>query len=119
MGWEGRPITSSTFWRVMRRVSRVVRLSEGDLTMKLVTNAKDTSSLLFAMQNMITKLSQVVSDVNGGAQALASASEEVSATAQALSQAASEQAAATGERVLELRVACVVAKRRRVIAVRL
>ena len=75
----------------------VVRLSEGDLTMKLVTNANDNSSLLFAMQNMITKLSQVVSDVNGGAQALASASEEVSATAQALSQAASEQAAGVEE----------------------
>ena len=75
----------------------VVRLSEGDLTMKLETNPKDDSSLLFAMKTMISKLSQVVTDVNGGAQALASASEEVSATAQSLSQAASEQAAGVEE----------------------
>ena len=75
----------------------VVRLSEGDLTMKLTTSPKDTSSLLFAMKTMIEKLNQVVTDVNGGAQALASASEEVSATAQSLSQAASEQAAGVEE----------------------
>ena len=75
----------------------VMRLSEGDLTMKLVTHAKDDSSLLFAMKTMVEKLSQVVTDVNSGAQSLSSASEEVSATAQALSQAASEQAAGVEE----------------------
>ncbi len=75
----------------------VGRLAQGDLTLKLVTHAKDDSSLLFAMKQMIGKLSEVVADVNGGAQALASASEEVSATAQALSQAASEQAAGVEE----------------------
>jgi methyl-accepting chemotaxis protein len=75
----------------------VARLADGDLTMKVVTHAKDESSLLFAMKNMVGKLSQIVTDVNSGAQALASASEEVSATAQALSQAASEQAAGVEE----------------------
>jgi methyl-accepting chemotaxis protein len=75
----------------------VTRLSQGDLTMKLVTKPKDQTSLLFAMKTMIGKLSQVVTDVNSGAQALASASEEVSATAQSLSQAASEQAAGVEE----------------------
>jgi len=75
----------------------VVRLSEGDLTMKLETHPKDNSSLLYAMKMMVGKLSEVVADVNGGAQALASASEEVSATAQSLSQAASEQAAGVEE----------------------
>lgn len=75
----------------------VVRIAEGDLTVKIDTHAKDNSSLLFAMKNMVTKLSSVVTDVNGGAQALASASEQVSATAQSLSQAASEQAAGVEE----------------------
>ncbi|HZW14425.1 MAG TPA: methyl-accepting chemotaxis protein [Noviherbaspirillum sp.] len=71
-----------------------VRLSEGDLTVCIESNAKDeTGQMLQAMQAMITKLSQVVSDVNSGAQALASAAEEVSATSQSLSQASSEQAA--------------------------
>ncbi|MCB8745331.1 MCP four helix bundle domain-containing protein [Rhodoferax sp. U2-2l] len=75
----------------------VVQLAEGDLTMEILTKPKDNSSLLFAMKTMLGKLSQVVSDVNSGAQALASASEEVSATAQSLSQAASEQASGVEE----------------------
>ncbi len=75
----------------------VARIAEGDLTVKIETHAKDNSSLLFAMKQMTERLTQVVTDVNGGAQALASASEEVSATAQSLSQAASEQAAGVEE----------------------
>ena len=74
------------------------RLAEGDLTVRIESTARDeTGQLMQAMQLMIGKLSQVVTDVNGGAQALASASEEVSATAQSLSQAASEQAAGVEE----------------------
>ncbi len=75
----------------------VGRLATGDLTMDVQIDAKDNSSLLFAMKNMIGKLSEVVTDVNSGAEALAGASEEVSATAQSLSQAASEQAAGVEE----------------------
>jgi methyl-accepting chemotaxis protein len=74
------------------------RLADGDLTVRIISSAKDEiGQLMQAMQSMIAKLSQVVSDVNGGAQALASASEEVSATAQSLSQATSEQAAGVEE----------------------
>jgi methyl-accepting chemotaxis protein len=74
------------------------RLADGDLTVRIDATSKDeTGQMLHAMSNMITKLSQVVTDVNGGAQALASASEEVSATAQSLSQASSEQAAGVEE----------------------
>jgi methyl-accepting chemotaxis protein len=74
------------------------RLAQGDLTVRIDNPSKDeTGQVLQAMQQMIAKLSEVVADVNGGAQALASASEEVSATAQALSQAASEQAAGVEE----------------------
>ncbi|HOE42081.1 MAG TPA: methyl-accepting chemotaxis protein [Rhodoferax sp.] len=75
----------------------VTRVAGGDLSVKLVTHPKDESSLLYAMKMMIARLSQVVTDVNAGAQALASASEQVSATAQSLSQAASEQAAGVEE----------------------
>ena len=75
----------------------VARIAEGDLTVKIETHAKDSTSLLFAMKQMSERLTQVVTDVNGGPQALASASEEVSATAQSLSQAASEQAAGVEE----------------------
>jgi methyl-accepting chemotaxis protein len=75
----------------------VARIAEGDLTVKMETNPKDNSSLMYAMKQMVERLTQVVTDVNSGAQALASASEEVSATAQSLSQSASEQAAGVEE----------------------
>jgi len=78
--------------------STMDRLADGDLTVRIDNPSKDeTGQMLTAMQNMIGRLTQVVTDVNGGAQALASASEEVSATAQSLSQAASEQAAGVEE----------------------
>ncbi|MGV8891584.1 MAG: methyl-accepting chemotaxis protein [Burkholderiaceae bacterium] len=74
------------------------RLAEGDLTVRIESSAKDeTGQMLRSMQAMISKLSQVVTDVNTGAQALASASQQVSATSQSLSQASSEQAASVEE----------------------
>ncbi|CAH0355725.1 methyl-accepting chemotaxis protein [Aquabacterium sp. CECT 9606] len=73
-------------------------LAEGDLTVSIDAKGQDeTAQLLRAMQSMIQKLSQVVAEVNSGAEALAGASEEVSATAQSLSQASSEQAAGVEE----------------------
>ncbi|NMM29382.1 MAG: HAMP domain-containing protein [Glaciimonas sp.] len=73
-------------------------LAEGDLTVRIESNTKDeTGQMLQSMQTMISKLSQVVTDVNAGAQALASATEEISATSQSLSQATSEQAASIEE----------------------
>ncbi len=75
----------------------VRKVAEGDLSAEVRLKAGDTTSLLAAMKGMIDRLSQVVQDVNNGAESLASASEEVSATAQSLSQAASEQAAGTEE----------------------
>ncbi|MBC7860253.1 MAG: MCP four helix bundle domain-containing protein, partial [Burkholderiaceae bacterium] len=81
-----------------RVVEAANRLAGGDLTVRIEARTKDeTGQVLLAMQNMIEKLSQVVTDVNSGAQALASASEEVSATSQSLSQASSEQAASVEE----------------------
>ena len=74
------------------------RLAGGDLTVTIDAFGRDEAGrLLAAMKNMIARLTQVVGDVNGGAQSLASASEQVSATAQSLSQAASEQAAGVEE----------------------
>jgi len=73
-------------------------LEGGDLTVLMKKNYAGTwDELKSAMTNMQRKLTEVVTDVNAGAQALASASEEVSATAQQLSQAASEQAAGVEE----------------------
>jgi len=74
------------------------RLADGDLTANIKVNSRDeTGQLLTAMQNMVGKLSQVISEVRSAASALSSASEEVSATAQNMSQGSSEQAASVEE----------------------
>jgi methyl-accepting chemotaxis protein len=74
------------------------RLAQGDLAVRIEVNSTDeTGQLLHATQNMVGKLAQIVAEVNGSAEALASASEEVSSTAQSLAQSASEQAAGVEE----------------------
>jgi methyl-accepting chemotaxis protein len=73
-------------------------MSEGDLTKTIDKHYEgDFARLKEYANNTVSKLSQVVAEVNSGAEALASASEEVSATAQSLSQASSEQAAGVEE----------------------
>ena len=73
-------------------------MQQGDLTVSMRKNYEGTwDELKSAVNATLNKLAQVVTDVNGGAQSLASASEQVSATAQSLSQAASEQAAGVEE----------------------
>ncbi len=74
------------------------QLAEGNLTANIEVTSKDeTGQLLAAMQNMVNKLSQVVTEVRSASDSLSSASEEVSATAQSMSQATSEQAASVEE----------------------
>jgi methyl-accepting chemotaxis protein len=92
--WVTRSITKP----LIEAVDISNKLAEGDLTAKIEVNSTDeTGQLLTAMQNMVGKLTQIISEVRGSADSLASASEEVSATAQSLSQGASEQAASVEE----------------------
>lgn len=73
-------------------------IASGDLSVKIDNDATDeTGKLLDSMRNMTGKLAQVIAEVRGGADNLASASEQVSSTSQSLSQAASEQAASVEE----------------------
>ena len=74
-------------------VAVVSRVADGDLTVQVETKANDKTSMLFAIKNMVEKLSSIITEVRGAADNLSSASEEVSATAQSISQATSEQAA--------------------------
>jgi methyl-accepting chemotaxis protein len=93
-------------WLITRAITKPIGeavaiaklLSEGDLTARIEVDSKDeTGQLLQAMKDMVTKLSQIITDVRSGADSLSSASEEISATAQSLSQASSEQAASVEE----------------------
>ncbi|MYN07667.1 methyl-accepting chemotaxis protein [Pseudoduganella aquatica] len=73
-------------------------LADGDLSKTIDKQYEGSfAELKEYANNTMAKLLQVVTEVNSGAQSLASASEQVSATAQALSQASSEQAASVEE----------------------
>jgi methyl-accepting chemotaxis protein len=93
-------------WWVTRSITRPIneavivatRLSEGDLTVKLESDSKDeVGQLMSAMQNMISKLTQIIGEVRTAADNLTNAAGQVSATAQSLSQSSSEQAASVEE----------------------
>ncbi len=73
------------------------RVTQGDLTLSIATGAADRSSLLFAMRNMVERLSQVVGEVRASAAELSGAAEQVNTTAQALSRGTGEQAASVEE----------------------
>ena len=91
-------VTRSIVQPINQAVNVANQLANGDLTAKIEVNSKDeTGMLLGAMQNMVARLSQIITDVRSAADNLSSASEEVSATAQSLSQASSEQAASVEE----------------------
>ncbi|WP_351124843.1 methyl-accepting chemotaxis protein [Shewanella sp. T24-MNA-CIBAN-0130] len=75
----------------------VSRIAKGDLQTKVNVELNDTSSMLFAVNVMVTKLSDIIASIRTSADNLSSASEEVSSTAQSMSQGASEQAASVEE----------------------
>jgi methyl-accepting chemotaxis protein len=73
-------------------------MAQGDLTQMIEKDYQGSFEEMKTYVNLtVAKLSDVVTEVNGGAEAMASASAELSATAQSLSQATSEQAAGVEE----------------------
>lgn len=91
-------ITRSIVGPLTLALNTAQSIAQGDLSLKIDNDASDeTGKLLDAMSDMSSKLAQVISEVRGGADNLASASEQVSSTSQSLSQAASEQAASVEE----------------------
>jgi methyl-accepting chemotaxis protein len=87
--------TGTSINDVVRVMSAV---SQGDLTQSIDKPYEGSfGQMKEYVNNTVSKLSQVVTEVNAGAEALAGASEELSSTAQSLSQSASEQAAGVEE----------------------
>ena len=75
----------------------IYKIAEGDLSVNVAIGPKDQDSILFAIRQMVTRLSGIIGDVRSTADSLSSASEELSATAQSLSQSATQQAASIEE----------------------
>ena len=72
------------------------KIAEGDLTVE-VNKRSDKDEFMQAMEEMVSKLRNVVSEVIAGANGFASGSEQISSTAQQISQGANEEAASTEE----------------------
>ncbi|WP_233262064.1 methyl-accepting chemotaxis protein [Vitiosangium sp. GDMCC 1.1324] len=75
----------------------VHRVADGDLSVKVETKENDGTSLLFALKEMVRKLSETIAEVRMGAATLSAASMQVSDSSQSLSQGTSEQASSVEE----------------------
>lgn len=75
----------------------VSKVSNGDLTVNVKLQPGDETSMLYAISQMIVRLSDIISEVRASTDTLSSASEQMNATAQSLSQSSSEQAASIEE----------------------
>ncbi|AMR80477.1 methyl-accepting chemotaxis protein [Cupriavidus nantongensis] len=69
------------------------RIAEGDFSQPVTTRAGDKSSLVFAMQQMQAQLSRMVRDFKASAESIGSASREIAAGNNDLSQRTEQQAA--------------------------
>ena len=83
---------------VQRMQGVMESLAEGDLSIRVSSDAKDEIGLMMqAAETMVSRTKSVILDVLASADSLANASDQVSITSQTLSQAASEQAASVEE----------------------
>ncbi len=83
---------------VNEAMSVMAGLAQGDLSRTVQGNYQgQLLELKQSINSTVGKLNQIITDVRDSADALASASEEISATAQCMSQASTEQAASVEE----------------------
>ena len=91
-------LTRSITRPIRRGVEVAQALAAGDLTVTAETTARDeTGELLLAMHRMLEKIRRIVTDVKGSADALSSASQELSASAEQMRKAATDQAGRTDQ----------------------
>jgi methyl-accepting chemotaxis protein len=91
-------ITRSITTPLSGAVGVAERIAKGDLRESIeVSSTDELGKLQAAMRVMVEKLAQVIGEVRSGADALAGASAQVSATSQTLSQGTGEQAASVEE----------------------
>ena len=94
----GYAIVRSITGRLRHTVAATDALAQGNLLVHIDNAGEDEiGRMLAAQQSLIAKLNQIIGEVKGASEALASASGQVSATAQSLSQAFSEQVASVEE----------------------
>jgi methyl-accepting chemotaxis protein len=91
-------ITRAITGAMRKGVNFAAQIAEGDLTAKLDVNQKDEiGQLADALRDMLTKLTEIVEDVNNAANQVSSGSQQLSSTSQEMSQGATEQASSVEE----------------------
>ena len=91
-------ITRSITTPLLTVVKAADEIASGDLRARITVDGRDeVGRLQAAMASMIERISQVIGEVRAGADALSSASNQVSITSQSLSQGTGEQAASVEE----------------------
>ncbi|QXE89067.1 methyl-accepting chemotaxis protein [Geomonas subterranea] len=91
-------VTRSIKRPLQRGVETADRLAAGDLAFEIGATSKDeTGLLLAAMEKMLNKLKEVVTEVKAASDYVAQGSQELSSSSEEMSQGASEQAAAAEE----------------------
>jgi methyl-accepting chemotaxis protein len=73
------------------------RMAKGDLTARLPTGERDTTSVAASVNAMVQHLASVIGQVRATADSLASASEELASSAQSVSSSSTEQSASIEE----------------------
>jgi methyl-accepting chemotaxis protein len=91
-------ITRSITLPIAEVVGAAERIARGDLRSPIeVTRSDETGKLQVAMRDMSERLTRTIGEVREAASAVASASEQMSATSQAVARGTSEQAASVEE----------------------
>ncbi|WP_027368090.1 methyl-accepting chemotaxis protein [Desulfocurvibacter africanus] len=91
-------IVRSIIGPVNQGVEFAKKLAGGDFTTKLSVTQRDEMGMLsLALNGMVEKLREIVTEVRGAADNVASGSEELSSTSESMSQGATEQAASVEE----------------------
>lgn len=72
-------------------------VAEGDLTIDVIVNTNDNSSMLFAVKDMIHKLSVIVANIRNATESITIASQEITSGNTDLSQRTEEQASSLEE----------------------
>ncbi len=96
-------VGSSITRPLLSAVEAAQRVAQGDLTVRVsVTSRDETGTLLESLATMVGRLRDVISEVRANAEGLSSASGQIAATSQTLSQGTAEQAAGVEETTASL-----------------
>jgi methyl-accepting chemotaxis protein len=91
-------ITRGIVTPIRKGVDFAVEIAKGNLGVNIdVTQRDEIGQMAQTLQNMVEKLREVVGDVSGASENVASGSEELSGSSESLSQGATEQAASIEE----------------------